>query len=211
MSAKGLPISKLIEAIRQDNLYGVVEALGTGCDIEEADSHGLRGLPLRTACFSGNIAIVNELISRGADINAAGYDGPSMPLRLAMRAGKLAIIRTLLSNGAKVPAGITLPAEILAETGSTEAPLPEPPSFERPAETKSGMPVDAAANELTSIPENDGFDEKISIVTSYDLNSDSLNMDILHFDDNTDTPASAATENSVQNQGRQKNSFWSSG
>ncbi|HSG23577.1 MAG TPA: hypothetical protein VLA64_11550 [Azonexus sp.] len=85
MAARIFTPTNLMMAIRAGLLDGVINAIAMGADIEEADMHGFAGLPLRTACFEGNLAIVRELLNHGADINAIAGDGPSAPLRLAKR------------------------------------------------------------------------------------------------------------------------------
>ena len=110
--------SKLIEAIRAGQLGAVIEALDGGADIEEADMHGKRGLPLRTACFEGYIAIVAALLERGADPNTEASDGYSAPLRLALRRDHHEIIALLLKHGAQIPDGVNIPATV------AETPLP---------------------------------------------------------------------------------------
>jgi len=85
MAAKFFTPSKLMTAIRAGLLDEVINAIATGGNIEEADMHGIPGLPLRTACFEGNLEIVRELLNRGADINAIASDRPEAPLRLAQR------------------------------------------------------------------------------------------------------------------------------
>lgn len=122
MSGKGYSASKLIEAIRNGNIIGVINALDDGLDIEEADMHGQPGLPLRTACFLGHMSIINELIKRGADVNAAGADGAGMPLRLALRAGHKTVVGQLLKHGAIVPADLRISAQFLAEAESLDLP-----------------------------------------------------------------------------------------
>lgn len=121
MTAKAPPQSKLISAIRAARLSGVVIALDDGADLEETDVHGHRGLPLRTACFEGNLAIVRELLIRGADPNASAADGASAPLRLALRRGHHEIAALLIQEGARPPAGVVIPPEVL---GIKSIPLP---------------------------------------------------------------------------------------
>lgn len=111
MTANGNTSSKLIDAIHAARLSSVIVALDDGADIEAPDMHGFKGLPLRTACFEGNLAIVRELLTRGADINAAASDGPSAPLRLALRKGHQDIIALLLQQGAQIPQGLSLNAD----------------------------------------------------------------------------------------------------
>jgi hypothetical protein len=101
MAVKPFTPSKLITAIRSGLLDEVIAAIAAGADIEEPDMHGFVGLPLRTACFAGEIAIVRELLNRGADINAVASDGPGAPLRLAQRGKHQEIIALLLAHGAE--------------------------------------------------------------------------------------------------------------
>ena len=104
--------NELIEAIRANSLHRVVAALDDGADIEAADIHGIAGLPLRTACFTGNVPIIRELINRGADINAPTADGPGAPLRLALRAGHTEIAALLLAHHAQIPFDLDIPPSI---------------------------------------------------------------------------------------------------
>ena len=69
MAKPGLPVSKLMVAIRAGNLDAAIKALADGNPVNEADVHGHPGLPLRTACFEGDLAIIDELIRCGADVN----------------------------------------------------------------------------------------------------------------------------------------------
>ena len=101
--SQGRPPSKLITAIRSARLSDVIDALRDGADIEEADMHGYRGLPLRTACFEGNPAVVRELLAHGANPNSATSDGSGAPLRLALRRGHQDIVALLLQHGATPP------------------------------------------------------------------------------------------------------------
>jgi len=112
MTSKGFQTSALIESIRAGRVSGVIDALDAGADIEEPDMHGSRGLPLRTACFAGNEAIVRELLARGANPNASASDGPSAPLRLALRGGHKEISALLLQRGAQPPAGHSIDPSI---------------------------------------------------------------------------------------------------
>lgn len=104
--------SALMEAIRANSLHRVVSALEERGDVEEADIHGYRGLPLRTACFMGNVPIVRELIARGANLDAPTADGSGAPLRLAMRAGHAEIVALLLAHNAQIPFDLDIPASI---------------------------------------------------------------------------------------------------
>jgi hypothetical protein len=91
-------VSLLRVAIERGSLEAVVSALDSGADIEEADQHGHSGLPLRLACFFGHVAIVRELIERGANIFAPNAEGPEAPLRIAARRNHQEIVDLLLRS-----------------------------------------------------------------------------------------------------------------
>lgn len=103
MTAKRPIPSNLITAIRASHLDGVRMALADGADVNEPDMHGHGGLPLRTACFDGNAAIVRELLQHGANPNAQASDGPGAALRLALRRGHREIADLLRQHGAQEP------------------------------------------------------------------------------------------------------------
>ncbi|TXI76353.1 MAG: ankyrin repeat domain-containing protein [Dechloromonas sp.] len=92
-----------MHAVRAGNLDGVLLAIAHGADVEEADMHGYRGLPLRTACFSGHYDIVLALLEHGANVNAPTAEGNGAPLRLARRAKHRHIASLLLERGAELP------------------------------------------------------------------------------------------------------------
>lgn len=132
MTNKGHRPSQLISAIRNAQLSGVVNALNEGADIEEADVHGHGGLPLRTACFEGNLAIVRELLMHGANPNAIASDGTGAPLRLALRRGHGDIVALLLHHGATPSADLAIPSgmqEIQTEPLAVEAITPSLPEM----------------------------------------------------------------------------------
>ncbi|MCA1937824.1 MAG: ankyrin repeat domain-containing protein [Dechloromonas sp.] len=112
MGSNSFGASPLIEAIRANSLPRVIAALEDGGDVEEKDIHGYAGLPLRTACFSGNVPIIRELLKHGADVNAPTADGPGAPLRAAMRAGNTEIVAMLLSHDAQIPFGLEIPMAV---------------------------------------------------------------------------------------------------
>ena len=123
--------SRLVAAIRSGDRAAVNAALRDGADIEEADMHGYAGLPLRTACFSGNLEIIRDLIEQGADLNAASSDGPFAPLRIAQRRNYHDVYSLLLLLGAVVPddlntrqSAIELDAPILEFTPPESPPQP---------------------------------------------------------------------------------------
>lgn len=112
MGSNSFGASPLIEAIRANSLPRVIAALEDGGDVEEKDIHGYAGLPLRTACFSGNVPIIRELLKHGADVNAPTADGPGAPLRAAMRANNTEIVALLLSHDAQIPFGLEIPMAV---------------------------------------------------------------------------------------------------
>lgn len=91
----------LRQAIEHGDLAAVRRALMQGADIEEADVHGKRGLPLRLACFLGRLQIVRELLERGANLSADNGEGPGAPLRMALRGGHTEVITLLRIYGAQ--------------------------------------------------------------------------------------------------------------
>lgn len=93
-----MEMSALRKAIEQGSLEAVIAALDSGGDIEESDLHGHSGLPLRLACFFGHVAIVTELIERGANIFASNAEGPEAPLRIAARRNHQDIVDLLLKS-----------------------------------------------------------------------------------------------------------------
>lgn len=133
MTNKGPTASKLIAAIHAGRLNGVIDALDDGADIEEPDMHGSRGLPLRTACFEGDLAIVRELLMHGANPNATASDGPGAPLRLALRRKHNEIAALLLQQGAVIPDDLSIDPGIFEITGKplpVEAMVPSLPEAE---------------------------------------------------------------------------------
>lgn len=143
---RDMKTSRLIAAIRTGDHAEVLAALKDGADIEEADMHGCAGLPLRTACFSGNTAIVSTLIKHGADVNAAGSDGPSAPLRLARRRGHDDIFGLLLKHGAQVPDDVKAPQPVL----NCAIPPLEFPAAPKPADERPGNLIEFSLPETTA-------------------------------------------------------------
>lgn len=114
MTSYGLQASQLIEAIRSGSLISVINAIDDGGDIDEPDIHGFPGLPLRTACFTGNLAIVRELLGHGANPNAPASDGSGAPLRLALRCKHFDVAALLLQTGAIIPDGVSVDPAVYA-------------------------------------------------------------------------------------------------
>lgn len=105
----------LRQAIEQGDPRAVESALDRGANIELADVHGCPGLPLRIACFTGNIDVVHILIERGADIHAPNDRGPGGPIRTARRAEHGAIVDLLVTHGATDPDGHPASAQFASE------------------------------------------------------------------------------------------------
>jgi ankyrin repeat protein len=103
----------LIAAIRSNNIEQLASALDNGANVEEPDIHGFSGLPLRTACFAGNVPVILLLLQHGANINAVTADGPGAPLKLALRGGHDEVAALLLAHHADVPADLKISPALL--------------------------------------------------------------------------------------------------
>lgn len=185
MSGNKYTQSKLIDAIRNASLSGVIEALDRGADIEEADMHGQRGLPLRTACFVGNLAIIRELVARGADINAAGSDGPCAPLRLAIRCRHHGVAALLIKQGAIIPEGLSLNQDILAQVDALDAP---PVVFEAPSLPEESFRTPASLPQTREETPLD-LDMDARPVDSMGTETRMLTMDLLRFNESDEEHA----------------------
>jgi ankyrin repeat protein len=172
MTSQGFTASKLIDSIRAGRLSDVIDALEAGADIEEADMHGTRGLPLRTACFEGNLAIVEELLRRGADLHAAASDGPGAPLRLALRRNHQDIVALLLQLGAHVPEGMAAAAPQLPDN----PPTPKPAT----GEYDNFIEFTRTETDLTI--------EDRDVPASFGTETNALSMDILFLEENETLP-----------------------
>ncbi|MCG2577070.1 ankyrin repeat domain-containing protein [Dechloromonas sp. XY25] len=132
MTAKAPSPNKLIAAIRTAQPGKVLAALAAGADVNEADMHGFAGLPLRTACFMGDLAVVRELLRHGANPDVAASDGPGAALRLALRCGHQDIAGLLLQHGASIPDGLAVDPELVP--ASRAQPEPSAPPAGKPAD-----------------------------------------------------------------------------
>ncbi len=172
MAYKNVGPSKLMEAVRAGNLQGVVSALESGADVDEADVHGFRGLPLRTACFSGHAAIVRELLARGANIDAGTADGPGAPLRLALRARHRELVTLLLDEGAAIPSGVVIDPDMI------------PPG--RPWLGNSPKVLDYPYDNLIEFSGNHAGLTDTHLATPTGTETNVLTMDLLRFNENDD-------------------------
>jgi uncharacterized protein len=191
VSGKTFAPSPLVAAIRAGRLSGVIDALDDGADIEEADIHGCTGLPLRTACFEGGIAIVRELLGHGANPNAMAADGPGAPLRLALRSGHPEIAALLLQHGAEPPPGIELPANVAEAPGKLPAATAEAPVPRLPENPEAEVAADATAEEThpyLGLPI-----EEVDVNSCYGTDTNLLTMDLLRTDVEPDSPSAPPT------------------
>lgn len=212
MAAKFFTPSKLMAAIRAGRLDEVINAIATGGNIEEADMHGFAGLPLRTACFEGNLAIVHELLKRGADINAIAGDGPGAPLRLAQRGKHQEIIALLLAHSVgAMPTNKPAPSP----TANTEAPLLQP------AEVPANEPVKADESpavlpdnniEFTRYEPDETVDiEEINLTAGYGVDTNLLTLDLLRMSEAEDARVvHSGAPNEKTSAKKEKTGFWKS-
>lgn len=177
--------SNLIKAIHAGQISDVITALNEGADIDAPDMHGYRGLPLRTACFEGHLAIVRELLMRGANVNAAASDGPAAPLRLALRKGHQEIIALLLQQGAQIPQGSALPANV-TELTLDDAVLSE-------------IPESKPDNNMIEFSHNDSFPalDLLDTPSQFGTETNVLSMDLLFHEEDEANLASPLPKNSL--------------
>lgn len=211
MAAKIFTPSKLMTAIRAGLLDEVINAIASGGNIEEADMHGIPGLPLRTACFEGNLEIVRELLNRGADINATASDGPGAPLRLAQRGKHPAIIGLLLSHSAgAIPANTPN-----APTTNIKAPSlrSDEVSTHDPIKAEK-IPAALADNniEFTRYEPDEAVDiEEIDLTASYGVDINLLSLDLLRMCETEDaTVVHAGAPSETISAKNEKSGFWKS-
>lgn len=204
MPKKGFQPSKLVAAIRAGRLSGVILAIEDGCDVEEADIHGVRGLPLRIACFEGEMAIVRELLRCGANVNAMAADGPGAPLRLALRGVNGEIAALLLQNGAEIPAGLEIDPAILSRVGKL-SPLPGEATIPRLPEAPPDKPVKV----IQTLPEH--TIEEVDVQACYGTDTNLLAMDLLRFDEEANAAAAAPSQPKDSTSDKKKSGFWKSG
>lgn len=218
MAKKAFQPSKLVTAIRAGRLSGVIVALEDGGDIEEADIHGMRGLPLRVACFEGEMAIVRELLRGGADINAMAADGPGAPLRLALRGGHGDIAALLLQNGAVIPPGLDIDPAVLNRVGSLsplpgEATVPSLPEAEPEAEPDPRPEPTDNLIEFTRVQPSDQGEsvEEVELAACYGTDTNMLTMDLLRFNEDQKGSAPSPSKPLPGDPEKKKTAFWKSG
>lgn len=177
MTAKRPATSTLIAAIRAAQPDKVLAALTAGADVNEADMHGFAGLPLRTACFMGDLPTVRQLLQHGANPNITASDGPSAALRLALRCGHRDIAGLLLQHGASIPAGLAIDPELIP----TPAPQPQQSAL------SAGKPAD---NLIEFTPS--GFDYRAAndseTLDIFGTETKALSADMLFLEDNEIPP-----------------------
>jgi ankyrin repeat protein len=88
----------LPQAAASGDLLGLRAQLDQGADIEARDVHGRTALML--AVLNGHARLVEELLTRGADPNAADADGVT-PLRAAAAGHQPTIAAALRRAGAR--------------------------------------------------------------------------------------------------------------
>ena len=140
--------NELVKGIMQGKLPSVVSALEAGADIESPDVHGFSGFPLRMACALGHREIVQELLQRGAQANAANRDGPGGAFRLARRSEHNEIVKLLAQYEARAAA--SSPNNFSNSNNPSDEPtlLLEAPSFEIPAQETTPVLPDIEVEHL---------------------------------------------------------------
>ncbi len=196
MAYKNVAPSKLMEAVRAGNVQGVVSALEGGADVDEADVHGFRGLPLRTACFSGHCAIVRELLARGANIDAGTADGPGAPLRLALRASHRQLVTLLLDEGAAIPSGIAIDPELIPST--------------HPHALNRAQAIDFPYDNLIEFSDAQGSMTDTHLATATGTETNVLTMDLLRFNESDDATVPSRERNLDQELLIDPEHMWSS-
>lgn len=228
MTLKKFGASDLITAIKANDLEAVIQALDAGGNIEEPDIHGFGGLPLRTACFSGNLQIIRELLDRGADVNAKTANGSGAPLRSALRAGHRQIAALILSHDAEVPADITIDAELQAlaagikagtETLQLPPTLPDAPQAATRPDLEFTPPEPAppvrkdtssVVDFLSSLP--DHLIEEVNLKGgSYGVDTNILSLDFERSEERWQKPNDSPEDEAANKSEAAKGSFWKIG
>jgi ankyrin repeat protein len=98
----------LINAVKNNDLQGVKEALDNGADIHADDNAALR-----LAASEGHLPVVEYLVEQGANVYAY-YDSA---LRMAARKGHLPVVEYLIEHDADIHAGNDSALRYAAENG----------------------------------------------------------------------------------------------
>lgn len=93
----------LLHAVRAGRLHDVRAALDAGVSL---DDEGEPGLIMGLACFFGHLAVIRELVARGAPVDLVDNRLPTSPLSMAIRGGRKEVVRLLIELGASVPEGM---------------------------------------------------------------------------------------------------------
>lgn len=190
MTAKEHPTSNLIKAIHAGQISEVISALNEGADIDAPDMHGHRGLPLRAACFEGNLAIVHELLMRGANVNATASDGSAAPLRLALRKKHHDVVALLQQHGAQMPEGFSLPAPPASPVSPAELTLDDA-EVPAPPESKPDSNIIEFSHHDTLLATDDS-----DTPSQFGTETNVLSMDLLFLEENEANHASPRPKNS---------------
>lgn len=90
----------LHDAVRNGNVQEVEHLLASGADPNALDARG--NPPLFQAAWTGNAAIITNLLDHGADVNRRNSETTSTSLLYAVLSGREAVVRLLLNKGARV-------------------------------------------------------------------------------------------------------------
>ncbi len=96
-------LQELFEAVEQGRLEQVKDLLSRGVDVMATRPYG--DTPLHVAAFQGHTEIAQQLITKGAEVNAgitSATDAGATPLHLGAMKGHMEVVALLLRNGAKV-------------------------------------------------------------------------------------------------------------
>ena len=89
----------LLDAALAGDLALVEQALQNGADVNDNTLHANGMTPLHMACCRGHLDVVQELVARGANVEATDEFGRT-PLHLACGNGHLDVVQELVARGA---------------------------------------------------------------------------------------------------------------
>jgi len=93
---------KLLEAAKKEDVEEVQGWLEQGADINAVDY--MQRTPLHIAAHSGNLAVVECLVKKEADVNAVDTAFKRMPIHYAAESGNVEVVKCLVKKGADVNA-----------------------------------------------------------------------------------------------------------